>query len=90
MGKGHFQEHCGNRRNGYQADGGQDCHLLQEWIWSLPMELDFHIIHKITEGRDYGTLICGSVQRRSFILSILLINYYKNYRRESTYGGRKD
>ena len=32
---------------------------------------DFHIIHKITEGRDYGTLFVGQSREEFYLIDII-------------------
>ena len=32
---------------------------------------DFHIIHKITEGRDYGTLFVGQSKEEFYLIDII-------------------
>ena len=51
--------------------------LLQEWIWSLPMEL-ISILSTRSQRAVTTVPYLWVSPEKSFILSILLINYYKN------------
>ena len=68
MGKGTSRKHCGNRRNGHQADRCTGLPSAAGVDMVIANGADFHVIHKITEGRNYGTLVCGASPKRKFYL----------------------